>query len=81
METFYKELLFYNNVGDLINQVNFGQGVDYILRKSIVIGHFMTQKTVSMTFCNDHGTRNFFFTGKSVFFHSMNCLLDSGSLL
>ena len=41
---------------------------------------FMSQKTVSMTFFTDHYTWNFFFTGKSVCFHSMDCLFDSDSL-
>ena len=48
-------------------------------RKLVVMGPFMSQMTVSMTFI-DCCTQNFFFTGESVCFHSMNYLFDSGSV-
>ena len=36
-------------------------------------------KMVSLIFFSDGCTQNFFFTGESVCFHSMDCLFDSGS--
>ena len=38
-----------------------------IWRKSIVMGPFMPQKNVNMTFFTDRCTLNFFFSGESVF--------------
>ena len=49
-----------------------------VFKKSIVMVFFMPQKIVSMTFFTDHYTQNFFFTGESAYFHSMDCLFNSG---
>ena len=48
--------------------------------KSIVMGPFMSQKTDSMTLFIDCCAKNFFFTGESVCFHSMNYILYSSLL-
>ena len=48
--------------------------------KSILMGPFMSQKTVNMTFFTDNCNQNFFFAGESVYFHSLDCLFNSGSL-
>ena len=40
-----------------------------LTRKSRVIGPFMSQKTVSMTFFTDCYTQNFFFTREPVYLH------------
>ena len=56
-----------------ILQLEFGKGstiyICSLSRKSIVMDPFMSQKTVTMT-C----VRNFFYTGKSVYYPSTNCL-------
>ena len=43
------------------------------------MGPFMLQSSVSMTFFMVCYAQNFFFTGESVSFFSVDCLYDSGS--
>ena len=47
-------------------------------RKLIEMGPFMSQKIVSMTFFTSHGAWNFIFTGESVCFPTIDCLVVSG---
>ena len=56
-----------------------GSFIQSFSMKSIVMGPFMFQKTVYMTFITDRCDWNFFCTGESVTFHSMDCFFGSGS--
>ena len=73
--------------GHSLNKVKFALGVvsrnhylqiHLFSRKLIVLGCFLTQKTVSMIFFTDGWDPYLFFTGESVCFGVMICLFDSG---